>query len=88
MQTTRHHYSSRNIFRIDYILSHYYFSNRFENLTFELTGAAELRPVEPACWRNALDSLLYVCLMLRKAYLHATNPGAARPAIDRIATVD
>ena len=26
-----------------------------KELTFELSGAAELRPVEPACWRNVLE---------------------------------
>jgi len=25
------------------------------HLTFELSGAAELRPVKPACWRNVLE---------------------------------
>jgi len=26
-----------------------------KGITSELSGAAELRPVEPACWRNELE---------------------------------
>ena len=48
MQISRRHYSSRNIFRIDYILSHIYFFTRFENLTFELSNPAEPGPLSRA----------------------------------------